>query len=74
MARGDAIGISICLLIASGLRLGMILNHSDQLIVDRDAYLGVAQGSRKVVVIAVPAATVPPRFDRRFIRLSWDWG
>ena len=62
MARGDAIGISICLLIASGLRLGMILNHSDQLIVDRDAYLGVAQGIAEGRGYCSPSSNGPTAF------------
>lgn len=41
-SRLDSIFMIVCLLIALGLRLAVILNQPEQLILDRDAYLGIA--------------------------------
>ena len=61
-SRVDAIGMMACLTIALGLRLAVIAIRSDELILDRDAYLGIATGVAEGRGYSSPGSSVATAF------------
>ena len=58
----DALLLTICLLTAFVLRLAVILAQRDQLTLDRDAYLGIAQSVADGRGYSSPGSTIPTAF------------
>ena len=61
-SRFDAIGTMACLVVALGLRLAVLAIRPDELILDRDAYLGIATGIAEGRGFSSPDSSQPTAF------------
>lgn len=70
----DAVLLALCLIGAFALRLAIILAQRDQLFVDRDAYLGIAQSVADGRGYSSPGTTIPTAFRPPLYPLSLALG
>lgn len=62
-ARGfDSLALAVCLVVAFGLRLAVIVNQPDQLTQDRDVYLATAKGLVEGRGYSIPNSSVATAF------------